>query len=256
LKVDPETGETIIAGMGELHLEIVVDRLKREYGVEARTSKPQVAYREYLTEHVIEEGKYIKQTGGKGQYGHVVIEVTPLQKNSGVRFVNKIRGGVIPKEYIPAIEDGIRNALSCGPLSGYPVIDVEVALIDGSYHEVDSSEIGFKIAAEIAIKNVYKKVKAILLEPIMKVEVITLEDYLGEVLSDLNFRRGKIINMEVKGTVYHVCAYVPLSNMFGYATSLRSLTQGRASYNMEFSHYEEVPKEIMEKYVGGAVQLV
>jgi elongation factor G len=256
LKVDPETGETIIAGMGELHLEIVVDRLKREYGVETRTSKPQVAYREYLTEHVIEEGKYIKQTGGKGQYGHVVIEVTPLQKNSGVRFVNKIRGGVIPKEYIPAIEDGIRDALSCGPLSGYPVIDVEVALIDGSYHEVDSSEIAFKIAAEIAIKNVYKRVKAILLEPIMKVEVITLEDYLGEVLSDLNFRRGKVINMEVKGTVYHVCAYVPLSNMFGYATSLRSLTQGRASYNMEFSHYEEVPKEIMEKYVGGVVPRV
>jgi elongation factor G len=250
LRVDNETGETIIAGMGELHLDIVVDRLKREYGVETKTSKPQVAYREYLTEHAIEEGKYIKQTGGKGQYGHVVIEVNPLEKNSGVRFVNKIRGGVIPKEFIPAIEDGVKEALSCGPISGYPVIDVEVSLIDGSYHEVDSSEIAFKIAAELAIKNVYKKVKALLLEPIMKVEVVVADEYLGEVLSDFNFRRGRVISMEVKGTIYHIRAYVPLSNMFGYATSLRSLTQGRASYTMEFSHYEEVPKELLEKFVG------
>ncbi len=250
LRVDNETGETIIAGMGELHLDIVVDRLKREYGVETKTSKPQVAYREYLTEHAIEEGKYIKQTGGKGQYGHVVIEVNPLEKNSGVRFVNKIRGGVIPKEFIPAIEDGVKEALSCGPISGYPVIDVEVSLIDGSYHEVDSSEIAFKIAAELAIKNVYKKVKALLLEPIMKVEVVVADEYLGEVLSDFNFRRGRVINMEVKGKIYHVRASVPLSNMFGYATSLRSLTQGRASYTMEFSHYEEVPKELLEKFVG------
>ncbi len=250
LIVDNETAETIIAGMGELHLEIVVDRLKREYGVETRTSKPQVAYREYLTEHIIEEGKYIKQTGGKGQYGHVVIEVTPLERNSGVRFINKIRGGVIPKEYIGAIEDGVKEALNCGPIAGYPVIDVEVSLIDGSYHEVDSSEIAFKIAAELAIKNVYKKVKALLLEPIMKVEVVVSDEYLGEVLSDFSLRRGKVINMEVKGKIYHVRAYVPLSNMFGYATSLRSLTQGRATYTMEFSHYEEVPKEILDRFVG------
>ncbi len=247
LKVDPETGDTIIAGMGELHLEIVVDRLKREYNVEVRTSKPQVAYREYLTKSVVAEGKYIKQSGGRGQYGHVILEIKPLEKNSGVRFVNKIKGGVIPKEYIPAIEDGVREALETGPLAGYAVVDVEVSLIDGSYHEVDSSEIAFKMAAEIAIKNAYKKSEAVLLEPIMKVEVTTFDEYLGEVLSDFSSRRGKVVNMEAKGHVYHIKANVPLSEMFGYATLLRSLTQGRASYTMEFSHYEEVPKEILEK---------
>lgn len=247
LRVDPETGDTIIAGMGELHLEIITDRLKREYGVEVRTSKPQVAYREYLVEPVVEEGKYIKQTGGKGQYGHVVLELQPLSRNSGIKFVNKIRGGVIPKEYIPAVEDGVREALECGPLAGYPVVDIEVALIDGSYHEVDSSEVAFKIAAEVAIRNAYKKTKAVLLEPIMKVEVTTLDEYLGEVLSDFNFRRGKIISMEAKGHIYHIRANVPLSEMFGYATSLRSLTQGRATYTMEFSHYDEIPKELLEK---------
>lgn len=247
LKVDHETGDTIIAGMGELHLEIITDRLKREYGVEVRTSKPQVAYREYLTQSVVEEGRYIKQSGGKGQYGHVVLEFTPLAKNSGVKFINKIRGGVIPKEYIPAIENGVREALDSGPIGGYPVIDIEVALIDGSYHEVDSSEIAFKMAAEIAVKNAYKKTQAILLEPIMKVEVTTYDEYLGEVLSDFNARRGKVINMEAKGHIYHIRANVPLSEMFGYATVLRSLTQGRASYTMEPSHYEEVPKQVLEK---------
>lgn len=247
VKVDSETGETIIAGMGELHLEIVVDRLKREYNVEVRTSKPQVAYRECIVDKIIEEGKYIKQTGGKGQYGHVVLELTPLEKNSGVKFINKIKGGVIPKEYIPSIESGVREALECGPLLGYPVTDIEVALIDGSYHEVDSSEMSFKIAAEIAIKNAYKNVRVKLLEPIMKVEVTTYDEYLGEVLSDFNFRRGKVISMEAKGHIYHIRANVPLSEMFGYATVLRSLTQGRSSYVMEFSHYDEVPRNVLEK---------
>lgn len=247
LKVDSETGDTVIAGMGELHLEIIVDRLKREYGVEVRTSKPQVAYREYLTENVVEEGKYIKQSGGRGQYGHVVLEFNPLPRNSGIKFVNKIHGGVIPKEYFPAIENGVKEALEVGPIGGYPVIDIEVVLLDGSYHEVDSSEIAFKMAAEIAVKNAYKKSQAILLEPIMKVEVTTFDEYLGEVLSDFNSRRGKVVNMEAKGHIYHIRANVPLSEMFGYATALRSLTQGRASYTMEFSHYEEVPKQVLEK---------
>ncbi|MCX8029906.1 MAG: elongation factor G, partial [Brevinematales bacterium] len=255
VKVDQETGETIIAGMGELHLEIVVDRLKREYNVEVRTSKPQVAYREYIVDKVIEEGKYIKQTGGKGQYGHVVLELTPLPRNSGVRFVNKIKGGVIPKEYIPSIESGVREALECGPLLGYPVIDLEVALIDGSYHEVDSSEVAFKIASEIAIKNAYRNVKAKLLEPIMKVEVTTFDEYLGEVLSDFNLRRGKIINVEAKGHIYHIQANVPLSEMFGYATVLRSLTQGRGTYVMEFSHYDEVSKSVLDR-MGITLQVV
>ncbi|MCM8831937.1 MAG: elongation factor G [Candidatus Omnitrophica bacterium] len=247
LKVDHETGDTIIAGMGELHLEIIVDRLKREYGVEIRTSKPQVAYREYLTESVVEEGKYIKQSGGKGQYGHVVLEFNPLARNSGVKFINKIYGGKIPKEYFSAIENGVKEALESGPIGGYPVIDIEVVLVDGSYHEVDSSEIAFKMAAEIAVKNAYKKSQAIILEPIMKVEVTTFDDYLGEVLSDFSSRRGKVINMEAKSHMYHIRANVPLAEMFGYATVLRSLTQGRASYTMEFSHYEEVPKQILEK---------
>ncbi|MDW8056486.1 MAG: elongation factor G [Elusimicrobiota bacterium] len=254
LRVDSETGDTIIAGMGELHLEIVTDRLKREFGVEVRTSKPQVAYREYITDSVTEEGRYVKQTGGRGQYGHVVIQLQPLPRNSGITFINKIRGGVIPKEYIPAVEDGVREALECGPLAGYPVIDLEVSLIDGSYHEVDSSEIAFKIAAELAIKNAYKKVKSILLEPVMKVEVTTLDEYLGEILSDFSYRRGKIVSMEAKGHIYHIRANVPLSEMFGYATSLRSLTQGRANYTMEFSHYDEVPKEVLEKV--GLIQKV
>lgn len=247
LKVDPETGDSIIAGMGELHLEIVIDRLKREYDVEVRTSKPQVAYREYLTKAVISEGKYIKQSGGRGQYGHVVLELRPLERNSGFRFLNKIKGGAIPKEYIPAIENGVKESLETGPLGGYPVIDIEVSLIDGSYHEVDSSEIAFKMAAEIAIKNAYKKTNAVLLEPVMKVEVITFDEYLGEVLSDFSARRGKVVSMEAKGHIYHIKVNVPLVEMFGYATVLRSLTQGRASYTMEFSHYEEVPKEILEK---------
>ncbi len=247
LKVDSETGDSIIAGMGELHLEIIVDRLKREYGVEVRTSRPQVAYREYLTESVIAEGKYIKQSGGRGQYGHVVLELKPLEKNSGFRFLNKIKGGAIPKEYIPAVEDGVKESLESGPLSGYPVIDIEVSLIDGSYHEVDSSEIAFKMAAEIAIKNAYKKTSSVLLEPMMKVEVTTFDEYLGEVLSDFSSRRGKVVSMEAKGHIYHIKANVPLAEMFGYATVLRSLTQGRASYTMEFSHYEEVPKEVLEK---------
>ncbi len=246
-KVDHETGETILAGMGELHLEIIIDRMKREYGVTARVSKPQVAYREYFTKKVVSEGKYIKQSGGRGQYGHVVLEFIPLERNAGLKFTNKIVGGVIPKEYTSAIEKGVMEALESGPLGGYPVIDLEVVLIDGSYHEVDSSEIAFKMAAEIAVKNAGKKSSTLLLEPIMRVEVVTHDEYLGEVLSDFNSRRGKVISMEAKGHIYHIKSNVPLSKMFGYATVLRSLTQGRASYSMEPSHYEEVPKHVLEE---------
>jgi elongation factor G len=246
-KVDHETGETILAGMGELHLEIIIDRLKREYGVTARVSKPQVAYREYFTKKIVSEGKYIKQSGGRGQYGHVVLEFIPLERNAGIKFTNKIVGGTIPKEYFNAIENGVREALETGPIGGYPVIDLEVILVDGSYHEVDSSEIAFKMAAEIAVKNAGKKSSAILLEPIMKVEVITHDEYLGEVLADFNSRRGKVITMEAKGHIYHIKANVPLSEMFGYATVLRSLSQGRAVYSMEPSHYDIVPKHILEE---------
>ncbi|WP_276954525.1 elongation factor G [Allomeiothermus silvanus] len=247
----PETGQTIISGMGELHLEIIVDRLKREFKVEANVGEPQVAYRETITRPVDVEGKFVRQSGGRGQYGHVKIKAEPLPRGSGFEFVNAIVGGVIPKEYIPAVQKGIEEAMQSGPLVGFPIVDVKVTLYDGSYHEVDSSEMAFKIAGSMAIKEAVQKGGSAILEPIMRVEVTTPEDYLGDVIGDLNSRRGQILGMEPRGNAQIVRAYVPLAEMFGYATDLRSKTQGRASFVMFFDHYAEVPKNIQEKLVKG-----
>lgn len=252
VKTDEETGQTLISGMGELHLEIIVDRMKREFKVEANVGKPQVAYRETIRTTVKQEHKYIKQTGGRGQYGHVWLEVGPLPEGeSGFKFTNKIVGGVVPREYIPAVEKGVNEALQSGVMAGYPVVDVQVTIFDGSFHEVDSSEMAFKICASMCFKEACRAAKPVLLEPIMKVEVVTPEDYMGDVVGDLNRRRGKVNSMNQRGNARVVDSAVPLSEMFGYATELRSLTQGRAAYTMQFSHYEEVPpnisKEISEK---------
>jgi len=255
LRVDPETNQTIIAGMGELHLEIIVDRLLREFKVEANVGKPMVAYRETITKKVEQEGKYIKQTGGRGQYGHVWINVEPLPPGGGFVFENSVVGGTIPREFIPAVEKGIKEALDNGIQAGYPVVDVKVSLFDGSYHDVDSSEIAFKIAASMAFKDGCKKAGAQILEPIMKCEVVVPEANMGDVIGDLNSRRGKIMQMEPQGSVQVIQAQVPLAEMFGYATQVRSLSQGRATYTMEFSHYEPVPtniaNEIIAKVSGG-----
>ncbi|HOP72065.1 MAG TPA: elongation factor G [Thermoclostridium caenicola] len=248
---DPETGQTIIAGMGELHLEIIVDRLLREFKVEANVGKPQVSYKETIRKAVKAEGKFVRQSGGKGQYGHCWIELEPLEPGKGYEFVNKIVGGVIPKEYIPAVDAGIRDAMNNGVVAGYPVIDVKATVFDGSYHEVDSSEMAFKIAGSIAFKEAMKKADPVLLEPIMRVDVQTPDEYLGDVIGDLNARRGRIDGMEPRGGGHNVRAFVPLSEMFGYATDLRSKTQGRATYSMEPSHYAEVPKAMQEKIVEG-----
>ena len=247
---DPETGQILIHGMGELHLEIMVDRMKREYGIEVNVGKPQVAYKEAIKKKATAEGKFIRQTGGRGQYGHVVIEVEPLERGQGFVFENAIVGGVIPKEFIPAVEEGVREALQNGVLAGYPIMDVKVRLFDGSYHEVDSSEMAFKIAGSIAFKEAAKKASPVLLEPIMEVEVETPDEYVGDVIGDLNSRRGKIMGMENKGIITVIKAHVPLSEMFGYATTLRSLTQGRGTFIMKFSHYDEVPQSIAEQIIG------
>jgi elongation factor G len=253
VKVDEETGQTIISGMGELHLEIIVDRLVREYKVEANVGNPQVAYRETIKKKVAQEGKYIKQSGGRGQYGHVWLEVEPLEAGKGFEFVNKIVGGTIPKEYIPAVEKGVREAMESGVLAGYPVVDVKVTLFDGSYHEVDSSEMAFKIAASICFKDAVRKASPVLLEPIMKVEVIVPDEYMGDVMGDLSSRRGRIEGMEARGSAQVIRCKVPLKEMFGYATVLRSLTQGRATYTMLFDHYEEVPTNIAEEIIKSKV---
>ncbi|RDV80522.1 elongation factor G [Ammonifex thiophilus] len=247
--VDHETGQTIISGMGELHLEIIVDRLRREFKVDVNVGKPQVAYRETITRPAKAEGKYIRQTGGRGQYGHVWLEIEPLPRGSGFQFHNKIVGGVVPKEFVPAVEAGVREAMENGVLAGYPVIDVSVSLVDGSYHEVDSSEMAFKIAASLAFKEAARQAGLVLLEPMMKIEVITPEEYLGEVIGDLNARRAQIEGLEARGPVRVIKAFVPLAEMFGYATTLRSLTQGRGSYTMQFDHYAEVPRNIAEKII-------
>ncbi|AER66378.1 translation elongation factor 2 (EF-2/EF-G) [Thermovirga lienii DSM 17291] len=247
VRTDEETGQTIISGMGELHLEIIVDRLKREFGVSVRVGKPQVAYRETIKAKATAEGKFVRQSGGRGQYGHVVLELEPLESRSGFEFVDKIVGGAIPKEYIPAVQKGIEEAMNAGVLGGYPVIGVRATLIDGSYHEVDSSEMAFKIAASMGFKEAMKKAQPVLLEPIMEVEVVTPEDYLGDVMGDLNARRGRVEGMSMRANARIVKAYVPLAEMFGYATELRSKTSGRASYSMKFSHYEEVPQNIAEE---------
>jgi elongation factor G len=246
---DPETGQTIISGMGELHLEVIVDRLLREFKVEANIGKPQVSYRETIAQPVKVEGKFIRQTGGRGQYGHVWLELEPQERGAGFTFVNKITGGVVPREYIPAVEVGVKEAMLNGVLAGYPVIDVKVTLYDGSYHEVDSSEMAFKIAASIAFKDGCKKAGSILLEPIMRIELVIPEEYLGDVLGDFNGRRGRVESMEPRAQAQIVHGTVPLREMFGYATILRSLSQGRATYTMSFSHYSEVPANLAREII-------
>ncbi|MBU0708553.1 elongation factor G [Patescibacteria group bacterium] len=250
IRSDQETGETIISGMGELHLEILVDRLLREFKVEANVGRPQVAFRETIRQTVEQEGKYIRQSGGRGQYGHVFIRLEPKGRGEGFEFVNKIRGGAIPSEYIPAVKKGVKEATESGVLAGYPVTDVKVTLFDGSFHEVDSSEIAFKIAGSDAFKKGARQADPTLLEPIMKVEVTTPEQYLGDVIGDLSSKRGEISETEARGSTRVVKALVPLTEMFGYATALRSMSQGRAVFNMEPSHYQPMPKNIAEKIIG------
>ncbi len=252
VKTDEETGQTIMEGMGELHLDIKVDRLKREFGVEVTVGKPQVAYKETITKEVEVEGKYIKQSGGRGQYGHIWLRLTPMERGTGIEFEDEVTGGAVPKEFIPAVEKGIEEAVPNGVIAGFPVVDIKAVAFDGSYHDVDSSEIAFKIAGIMAFKDGIKKAGPILLEPIMKVEAITPEEYMGDVMGDLNSRRGQISGMEDRSNAKVIGATVPLAEMFGYATILRSMTQGRASYSMEFDHYEPVPRNIQEQLIGTA----
>jgi len=250
VRTDDETGQTIISGMGELHLEIIVDRLVREFKVQANVGKPEVAYRETIRKKGKAEGKYIKQSGGRGQYGHVVLTVEPSEAGVGLEFVNKIVGGIIPREYIPAVEKGVKERMESGVLAGYPMRNIRVTLFDGSFHEVDSNEMAFKIAGSIAFESACKKSDPALLEPIMKVEVLVPQDFMGDVIGDLNSRRGKVRGMQTRGGSQAVDAAVPLSEMFGYSTTLRSKTQGRATYSMEFEQYQVVPKQISEQIIG------
>src|SRR3989475_409174 len=256
VKMDEETGETVISGMGELHLEILVDRLKREFRVEANTGAPEVAYREAITAEAEAEGKHIKQSGGRGQYGHVILTVKPAEPGKGLVFVNDIRGGAIPREYISAVQKGVEEGMTMGPLAGFPLLDVEAHVIDGSYHEVDSSEMAFKIASNMAFKSAVLKAKPVLLEPIMRVEVVTPNEYTGDVIGDLNSRRGHIVGMNTRATASVVEALVPLATMFGYATVVRSKTQGRATFTMDFKEYQPCPKPVQDaiiaKYTGKA----
>jgi elongation factor G len=253
VKVDQETGQTLISGMGELHLEIIVDRLLREFKVDANVGKPQVAYKETIRREVEKQAKFVRQTGGRGQYGDVKLRVSPLPPASGFQFEDAIKGGVVPREYIPAVEKGVREAMDTGVLAGYPMVDVKVALIDGSYHEVDSSEIAFKIAASMAFKEACRQASPVLLEPIMEVEVVTPDEFMGDVIGNLNARRGKVQGMESRSGAQVIAAKVPLKEMFGYATDLRSMTQGRATYTMQFSHYEAAPQTISEEITAKAV---
>ncbi len=248
---DPDTGETIISGMGELHLEILVDRMKREFNVEANVGRPQVAYKETVKSEAEAEGKYIRQSGGRGQYGHVKLRVKGLERGAGFNFVNEIKGGIIPQEFIPAVEKGIKESLDKGILAGYPVIDVEVTLYDGSFHEVDSSEAAFKIAGSMAFQEAAKKAKPVVLEPVMKVQALAPQDFLGDVAGDLQSKRGRIESMGDRGNIKVIDTKVPLSEMFGYATKLRSMTQGRGSFTMEFDRYEEVPKSVEAQIIEG-----
>jgi elongation factor G len=249
VSINPETNQTVIAGMGELHLEILVDRMLREFNVEASVGKPQVAYRETIRKSSKAEGKYIKQSGGKGQYGHAVIEIEPANPGTGFEFVSKIVGGIIPREYIPAVEQGVKQTCESGILSGYPLIDIKVTLIDGSYHDVDSNEMAFKVAGSMAVRNAVTKASPVLLEPMMKVEVEVPEDFLGDVIGDLNSRRGNIEGMNSEDGIAKIAAKVPLAEMFGYATDIRSKTQGRGIFSMEFSNYEEVPRNVAEAII-------
>ena len=249
VSTDEESGQTIISGMGELHLEIIVDRMFREFKVEAEVGKPQVAYRETIKSSVEQEHKYAKQSGGRGQYGHVFLRIEPREPGSGFEFVNDIKGGVVPKEYIPAVEKGCQEALQNGVLAGYPVEDIKITLFDGSYHEVDSSEMAFKLAASMCFKEGARKANPAILEPMMKVEVETPEEYMGDVIGDLNKRRGQVNSMDERGGNKIISAFCPLAEMFGYSTDLRSQTQGRATYSMEFDHYEEVPRNVSEEII-------
>jgi elongation factor G len=249
VRTDEETGQTILSGMGELHLEIIVDRLMREFKVEANVGKPQVAYRETITKKVKVEGKFVRQSGGRGQFGHVWLEIEPQEAGAGYEFVDAIKGGVVPREYIPAVDKGIAEAMEMGTLAGFPVVDVKVSLVDGSYHDVDSSEMAFKIAGSMGFKDGCAKAGQVLLEPIMSVEVVVPEEHMGDVIGNLNSRRGRIMGMESRAGAQVVTSMVPLASMFGYATDLRSATQGRATYTMTFDHYEQVPKSVAEEIV-------
>jgi len=251
VRVDNETGQTIISGMGELHLEIIVDRMKREYSVEANVGQPQVAYRETIRKDGVEvQGKYIRQTGGRGQYGDVWLRLFQNEPGKGFEFINKIKGGVIPGEYIPAVKAGIIEAMSNGVLAGYPVVDVKAELYDGSFHEVDSSEMAFKIAGSIALQDGVRKAAPVLLEPIMKVVVVTPESFMGDVIGDLNSKRGRIESMEdLQSGIKEITAFVPLGEMFGYTTNLRSMSQGRASSSMELAHYADVPSNVAQTII-------
>jgi elongation factor G len=254
VRTDEETGQTVISGMGELHLEVLVDRMLREFSVDANVGKPQVAYRETIRKPVEKvEERYVRQTGGRGQYGHVVISLEPTGPGGGYEFVDKITGGVIPKEYIPSVDAGIQEALTSGVLAGYPTVDVRVTLTFGSYHDVDSSEMAFKIAGSMAVKKAARAAGPVLLEPVMAVEVVTPEDYMGDVIGDLSSRRGRVEGMEQRGNSHVVRAQVPLADMFGYATDLRSRTQGRATYTMQFHAYNEVPESISKEIVARAM---
>jgi elongation factor G len=249
VETDEESGQTIISGMGELHLEILVDRMMREFKVEAEIGQPQVAYRETIRETVQQEYKYAKQSGGRGQFGHVYLKLEPMEAGSGYEFVNEIKGGAVPREYIPAVDKGVQEAMQGGVLAGYPVEDVKVTLYDGSYHDVDSNEMAFKLAASMGFKEGARKAGAVIMEPMMKVEVEVPEEYMGDVIGDLNRRRGQIEGMDDRSGNKIVNAFVPLSEMFGYSTDLRSSTQGRATYSMEFHHYDEVPKNVSEEII-------
>jgi len=254
VRTDEESGQTIISGMGELHLEIIVDRLKREFGVDVKVGRPQVSYREAIQRSSSAEGKYIRQSGGRGQYGHVVFEMEPLPEGKGYEFEDRIVGGVVPKEYVAAVQKGLEEAIQSGVLGGYPVIGIKIALVDGSYHDVDSSEMAFKIAASMGFKEAMKKAAPVLMEPIMSVEVVTPEDYVGDVIGDLSSRRGRIEGMDMRANARIIRAYVPLVGMFGYATDLRSKTSGRANYTMQFDHYEPTPADVAEKVLQGKAE--
>jgi elongation factor G len=249
VRTDEESGQTIISGMGELHLEIIVDRMRREFNVEANVGAPQVAYREAIRKPVEQEGKFVKQSGGKGQYGHVWLKLEPNEAGKGFEFVDAIKGGTVPREYIPAVEKGLKEAQNSGVMAGFPVVDVKVTLFDGSYHEVDSSEQAFKMAAIMGFKDGMRKASPVLLEPMMAVEVETPEDYMGDVMGDLNRRRGIIQGMDDLPAGKAIKAEVPLAEMFGYSTDLRSMSQGRATYSMEFKHYSEAPKNVAETVI-------
>ncbi|HSE98317.1 MAG TPA: elongation factor G, partial [Blastocatellia bacterium] len=249
VSTDAETGQTIISGMGELHLEIIVDRLRREFGVDANVGRPQVAYRETIRKAAEGVGKFVRQTGGRGQYGHAEVRIEPLEPGTGFEFVNAIVGGVIPREYIKPVEEGIKEAMEGGVLAGYEVVDMKATLHYGSYHEVDSSEMAFKIAGSMAFKDAAKKADAVLLEPIMKVEVVSPEEYMGSITGDINSRRGRIERIDSRPGTQVITSMVPLSEMFGYSTELRSMTQGRATYTMHFHRYEEAPRSVREEII-------